>query len=68
MVTEMGSMSGIVVGKGVEVWVGLEIGGCDRGGICEVDGMDCEGIGRGLEMGLVSIIVVGRGSKIGVVS
>ena len=42
--------------------------GCDIGGIWEVDGMDCEGIGRGLKMGLVSTVVVGRGSKIGVVS
>ena len=38
---EMGSVSGIVVGRGMEVWIGLVVGGC-------VDGTD---VGIGCESG-----------------
>ena len=52
---EMGSIAGIVVGRGMEVWVGTDVGiGYDRGGICEVDGMDCDVVGRGSEIGVDS--------------
>ena len=61
MGTQMGLGSGIVVGGGTKVWVGFEVGGCvdgthvgigcDRGGICEVEGIDCDVVGRGTESG-----------------
>ena len=40
--------------------------GFDVGKIWEVDEMDCDGVGRGLEVGLVSIVVVGRGIEEGI--
>ena len=62
MGTKMGSIAGIVVGRGMEVWVGSKIGGCvggtdvgigcDRGGICKVDGIYCDVVGRGSEIGV----------------
>ena len=64
MGTKMGSVSGIVVGRGMEVGIGLVVGGCVDGidvGICcefrgiwEVDGMDCDVVERGSETGVDS--------------
>ena len=61
---EMGLGSGIIVRRGMEVGIGLVVGGCvdgidvgigcESGGICEVDGMDYDVVGRGLEIGVDS--------------
>ena len=56
---KMGLVSRIIVGRGMEVGIGLVVGGCvdgidvgidcECGGIWEVDGMDCDVVGKGSE-------------------